>query len=55
MYIMAGLFVIGFIANFLIKAVHERFHMQADDSALAAAAEAGRAAAARLTGKPASA
>jgi MFS family permease len=55
MYIMAGLFVIVFIANFLIKAVHERFHMQADDSALAAAAEAGRAAAARLTGKPASA
>ncbi len=55
MYIMAGLFVIGFIANLLIKAVHERFHMQADDSALAAAAEAGRAAAARLTGKPASA
>src|ERR1700728_3327331 len=49
MYIMAGLFVIGFIANFLIKAVNERFHMQADDSALAAAAEAGRAAAARLT------
>ena len=52
MYIMAGLFVIGFIANFLIKAVHERFHMQTDDYALAAAAEAGRAAAARLTGKP---
>jgi MFS family permease len=55
MYIMAGLFVIGFIANFLIKAVHERFHMQADDFALAAAAEAGRAAAARAVGKPVSA
>ena len=35
--------MIGFIANFLIKAVHERFHMQTDDYALAAAAEAGRA------------
>jgi len=34
MYIMAGLPVIGFIANFLIKAVDERHHMDpetADD------------------------
>ena len=34
MYIMAGLLVIGFIANFLIKAVDERHHMDpetADD------------------------
>jgi MFS family permease len=31
MYIMAGLLVIGFICNFLIKAVHARYHMQAND------------------------
>ena len=30
MYIMAGLLVIGFIANACIKAVHERHHMSAD-------------------------
>ena len=29
MYIMAGLLVIGFICNFLIKAVDARFHMKA--------------------------
>jgi MFS family permease len=34
MYIMAGLFVIGFIANFLIKAVNQRFHMRPDHEAL---------------------
>ena len=28
MYIMAGLFVIGFICNLLIKAVDKRFHME---------------------------
>jgi MFS family permease len=27
MYIMAGLFIFGFIANALIKAVHHRYHM----------------------------
>ena len=32
MYIMAGLLVVGFICNFFIKAVHERFHMKATDS-----------------------
>jgi MFS family permease len=53
MYIMAGLFVIGFICNLLIKAVDKRFHMEPDsDTALATAAAAGRAAAA---GKPAGA
>ena len=31
MYIMAGLLVIGFICNFLVKAVDARFHMTADD------------------------
>jgi hypothetical protein len=31
MYIMAGLLVIGFICNFLVKAVASRFHMQAND------------------------
>jgi MFS family permease len=34
MYIMGGLFVIGFIANFLIKAVDRRFHMSPDHEAL---------------------
>ena len=33
MYIMAGLLVIGFICNFLVKAVHHRFHMQPDHEA----------------------
>ncbi|MDA9435701.1 L-lactate MFS transporter [Bradyrhizobium sp. CCBAU 51627] len=28
MYIMAGLLVIGFVCNFLITAVHERYHMR---------------------------
>jgi hypothetical protein len=32
MYIMAGLLVVGFICNFLVKAVHNRFHMKADDA-----------------------
>ncbi|MGN6144457.1 MULTISPECIES: L-lactate MFS transporter [Phyllobacteriaceae] len=43
MYIMAGLFVIGFICNFLVKAVDARFHMKADRTALDAAGEAARA------------
>jgi len=33
MYIMAGLLVIGFICNVLVKAVHHRFHMQPDHEA----------------------
>ncbi|MBN9091554.1 MAG: OFA family MFS transporter [Reyranella sp.] len=32
MYIMAGLLVIGFICNALVRAVHERHHMKADDA-----------------------
>jgi MFS family permease len=32
MYIMAGLLVIGFICNFFVKAVHQRFHMKASDN-----------------------
>ncbi|MGC1349343.1 MAG: MFS transporter, partial [Xanthobacteraceae bacterium] len=52
MYIMAGLFVIGFICNLLIKAVDKRFHM-ASDSALATAAEAGREVGAAMAGKSA--
>ena len=31
MYIMAGLLVIGFICNFMIKAVNARYHMKAND------------------------
>ena len=34
MYIMAGLFIIGFIANALIKAVNQKFHMHPDHEAL---------------------
>lgn len=37
MYIMAGLFVIGLICNFFVKAVNERYHMKADDRAMSAA------------------
>jgi MFS family permease len=33
MYIMAGLFIIGFIANVLVKAVNQRFHMRPDHEA----------------------
>src|SRR5499427_6059789 len=33
MYIMAGLLVIGFFCNLLIKAVHHRYHMQPDREA----------------------
>jgi hypothetical protein len=50
MYIMAGLLVIGFICNFMIKAVHDRFHMKANDPRAQDAlgtAPAGAAAAAR--------
>ncbi|NUR12246.1 MAG: OFA family MFS transporter [Bradyrhizobium sp.] len=50
MYIMAALLVIGFICNFLVKAVDARFHMTADDersadskTATAAAPAAARA------------
>jgi MFS family permease len=32
MYIMAGLLVIGFICNLMVKAVHERFHMKSDEA-----------------------
>jgi hypothetical protein len=31
MYIMAGLLVIGFICNFMIKAVNARYHMKEND------------------------
>ena len=35
MYIMAGLLVVGFICNFLVRAVDDRHHMKADDARLA--------------------
>jgi len=42
MYIMAALLVIGFLCNFAIKAVHERFHMTRDvEEAQAAVGVAG--------------
>jgi MFS family permease len=34
MYIMAGLLVVGFICNAMIKAVHPRFHMRPDHEAV---------------------
>ena len=37
MYIMAGLLVIGFICNLMVKAVHERFHMKSDKAGRALA------------------
>ena len=36
MYVMAGLLVIGFICNLMIKAVHQRFHMKPDHEAIRA-------------------
>jgi MFS family permease len=39
MYIMAGLLVVGFICNFMIEAVHHRFHMKPDHEAERAQAE----------------
>jgi MFS family permease len=36
MYIMAGLLVVGFICNFMVKAVHARFHMKDDEAERAA-------------------
>ncbi len=43
MYIMAGLLVIGFICNALVKAVHHRFHMKPEHEALQAAVAVGAA------------
>ena len=37
MYIMAGLLVVGFICNALVRAVHERHHLKADDARIVAA------------------
>jgi MFS family permease len=48
MYIMAGLFIIGFIANAMIKAVNERYHMKSDQEA--ARAQMGVGAAAKPAG-----
>jgi MFS family permease len=43
MYVMAGLLVIGFFCNLLIKAVNKRYHMTPDgERALVTAATAGR-------------
>ena len=46
---MAGLVVIGFICNALVKAVHARHHMKADDARVTGggALPGGRVAAAR--------
>jgi MFS family permease len=44
MYIMAGLLVIGFICNLLIKAVNQRYHMAADHDAARAQMQVGAAA-----------
>src|SRR5580698_7405706 len=43
MYIMAGLFIIGFIANVLIKAVDKRYHMKPEGDSATAAMRAGAA------------
>jgi MFS family permease len=40
MYIMAGLLVIGFICNLLVKAVDSRYHMKDDDTRAPAGARA---------------
>jgi hypothetical protein len=36
MFIMAGLLVVGFICNLMIKAVNSRFHMKPDHEAIKA-------------------
>jgi MFS family permease len=41
MYIMAALFIVGFICNFFVKAVHSRYHMTADHPANGKAAPVG--------------
>ncbi|HZK81167.1 MAG TPA: OFA family MFS transporter [Humisphaera sp.] len=43
MYIMAGLLVVGFICNLLVKAVHSRFHMSPDHEAIRAQMDVGAA------------
>jgi len=43
MYIMAGLLVIGFLCNLLVRAVHHRFHMRPDHEAERALLEVGAA------------
>jgi MFS family permease len=49
MYIMAGLFIIGFIANALVKAVNARYHMKPETDSATAAMRAG------VAGQPAGA
>ncbi len=44
MYIMAGLLVIGFICNLLVKAVHQRYHMAPERDAERAQIQVGAAA-----------
>jgi MFS family permease len=44
MYIMGGLFIIGFIANALVKAVDARYHMKPETNGAAAAMSVGAAA-----------
>jgi len=52
MYIMGGLFVIGFIANACIRAVDKRYHMAPDKaSSLAEATRAGADFRASMAGK----
>ena len=43
MYIMAGLLVVGFLANLFVTAVHHRFHMHPDHEARDAAVAVGAA------------
>ncbi|MGE0063001.1 MAG: OFA family MFS transporter [Xanthobacteraceae bacterium] len=40
MYIMAGLLVIGFICNFLVRAVNQRYHMKPENDTLGSPAAA---------------
>jgi MFS family permease len=41
MYLMAGLLVVGFFCNYLVKAVHARHHMKSDDARATSGATAG--------------
>ena len=53
MYIMAGLFVIGFICNLPHQGGQQaRYHMEPEDGALATAAAAGQSSGCRLSRRP---
>jgi hypothetical protein len=43
MYVMAGLLVVGFICNYFVTAVHERYHMKRREAGAETETETGAA------------